>query len=588
MIRKHIARALRAESRSAQLQVHRPAGQPEAEGAPADVIVECGWGRLLPAQTWRDAAALAEALLAERPGQRDIAFYVEKPHVVVARAPQQLFLDPSEAFRLNLATYRGQSQRAGRAGFTLRRLRTRADVAAINVLYRARRMVPVDAQAVWKARASRSITYALAEDRASGEVIGVAMGLDHVEAFADPQHGASLWALAVAPQAAHPGVGEALVRYLAEHYQARGREWMDVSVLHDNEQAIALYDKLGFHRLPAFAVKRRNAINEPLFTGGAEALQDLNPYARLLVDEAIRRGIHAEVIDAENGYFRLTLGGRSIVCRESLSELTSAVAMSRCQDKRVTLKLLAGEGLSVPRQVPVGDEADDETGWQALLAEVGAVVVKPVEGEQGKGISVDLRSAEDVRAAIDRARQFCDRVIVEQFCKGEDLRIVVIDHQVVAAAVRRPPAVVGDGRSTVRALIERQSRRRAAATGGESRIPLDAETGRCVAAQGVTLDAVLPAEQRLQVRNTANLHTGGTIHDVTAELHPALREAAEKAARTLDIPVTGLDFLVPAVDGPDYVIIEANERPGLANHEPQPTAERFIDLLFPRTRPMAS
>ena len=588
MIRKHIARALRAESRSAQLQVHRPAGQPEAEGAPADVIVECGWGRLLPAQTWRDAAALAEALLAERPGQRDIAFYVEKPHVVVARAPQQLFLDPSEAFRLNLATYRGQSQRAGRSGFTLRRLRTRADVAVINVLYRARRMVPVDAQAVWKARASRSITYALAEDRASGEVIGVAMGLDHVEAFADPQHGASLWALAVAPQAAHPGVGEALVRYLAEHYQARGREWMDVSVLHDNEQAIALYDKLGFHRLPAFAVKRRNAINEPLFTGGAEALQDLNPYARLLVDEAIRRGIHAEVIDAENGYFRLTLGGRSIVCRESLSELTSAVAMSRCQDKRVTLKLLAGEGLPVPRQVPVGDEADDETGWQALLAEVGAVVVKPVEGEQGKGISVDLRSAEDVRAAIDRARQFCDRVIVEQFCKGEDLRIVVIDHQVVAAAVRRPPAVVGDGRSTVRALIERQSRRRAAATGGESRIPLDAETGRCVAAQGVTLDAVLPAEQRLQVRNTANLHTGGTIHDVTAELHPALRAAAEKAARTLDIPVTGLDFLVPAVDEPEYVIIEANERPGLANHEPQPTAERFIDLLFPRTRPMAS
>ena len=588
MIRKHIARALRAESRSAQLQVHRPAGQPEAEGAPADVIVECGWGRLLPAQTWRDAAALAEALLAERPGQRDIAFYVEKPHVVVARAPQQLFLDPSEAFRLNLATYRGQSQRAGRAGFTLRRLRTRADVAAINVLYRARRMVPVDAQAVWKARASRSITYALAEDRASGEVIGVAMGLDHVEAFADPQHGASLWALAVAPQAAHPGVGEALVRYLAEHYQARGREWMDVSVLHDNEQAIALYDKLGFHRLPAFAVKRRNAINEPLFTGGAEALQDLNPYARLLVDEAIRRGIHAEVIDAENGYFRLTLGGRSIVCRESLSELTSAVAMSRCQDKRVTLKLLAGEGLSVPRQVPVGDEADDETGWQALLAEVGAVVVKPVEGEQGKGISVDLRSAEEVRAAIERARQFCDRVIVEQFCKGEDLRIVVIDHQVVAAAVRRPPVVVGDGRSTVRELVERQSRRRAAATGGESRIPLDAETARCIAAQGFTLDAVLPAEQRLQVRNTANLHSGGTIHDVTTLLHPALREAAEKAARALDIPVTGLDFLVPAVDGPEYVIIEANERPGLANHEPQPTAERFIDLLFPRTRPMAS
>jgi D-alanine-D-alanine ligase-like ATP-grasp enzyme len=71
---------------------------------------------------------------------------------------------------------------------------------------------------------------------------------------------------------------------------------------------------------------------------------------------------------------------------------------------------------------------------------------------------------------------------------------------------------------------------------------------------------------------------------VTAQLHPALRSAAEHASRVLDIPVTGLDFLVPAVDGPDYVIIEANERPGLANHEPQPTVQRFIDLLFPRTR----
>src|SRR5690606_41718095 len=105
----------------------------------------------------------------------------------------------------------------------------------------------------------------------------------------------------------------------------------------------------------------RSAITGPAFRGGAEALQDLNPYARLLGDEAIRRGIHAEVIDAENGYFRLSLGGRSIVCRESLSELTSAVAMSRCQDKRVTLKLLARVALSVPRQA----DADDEAGRPA-------------------------------------------------------------------------------------------------------------------------------------------------------------------------------------------------------------------------------
>jgi D-alanine-D-alanine ligase-like ATP-grasp enzyme len=79
------------------------------------------------------------------------------------------------------------------------------------------------------------------------------------------------------------------------------------------------------------------------------------------------------------------------------------------------------------------------------------------------------------------------------------------------------------------------------------------------------------------------LHTGGTIHDVTEQLHPELVHAAENAARALDIPVTGLDFFVPDVTKPEYVIIEANERPGLANHEPQPTAERFVDFLFPRT-----
>ncbi len=574
MMRKSLERALRA----GRQPFHWPAGQPEMEAMPDEAVVECGWGRWFPAQTWRDPARLAEALLRERPGQRDIAFYVEKPQIVVASAPQQLFLDPSDAFRLQLSAYRPRA--AARRGFTLRRLRTRSDVAAINTMYRARNMVAVDAQQVWKAHASRVITYALAEDKASGEIVGVAMGLDHVQAFADPQHGSSLWALAVAPQAAHPGIGEALVRYLAEHYQARGRAWMDVSVMHDNAQAIALYEKLGFQRIPAFAVKRRNAINEPLYTGPGDGIDTLNPYARLIVDEARLRGILVEVIDAAHGYFRLTLGGRSIVCRESLSELTTAIAMSRCQDKRVTLALLAKAGLSVPGQ----QDAADADANAAFLARHGAVVVKPVEGEQGKGISVNLTTPEEVESAVARARTTCDKVILEQYCAGQDLRIVVIDYRVVAAAVRRPPVVIGDGRTTVLELIAKQSRRRQAATGGESRIPIDDETQRCVRAQGHELEDVLEYDVQLTVRNTANLHTGGTIHDVTSSLHPVLCEAAERAARQIDIPVTGLDFLVPAVDEPEYVIIEANERPGLANHEPQPTAERFVDLLFPSTR----
>ena len=136
----------------------------------------------------------------------------------------------------------------------------------------------------------------------------------------------------------------------------------------------------------------------------------------------------------------------------------------------------------------------------------------------------------------------------------------------------------------LRRLIQKQSRRRERATQGESRIPKDAETVRAARLAGFGMDDVPPAGEVIAVRKTANLHTGGTIHDVTDRLHPRLVEASIRAAQALSLPVVGLDLLVPDVTGPDYVIIEANERPGLANHEPQPTAARFVDLLFPQTR----
>ena len=211
-------------------------------------------------------------------------------------------------------------------------------------------------------------------------------------------------------------------------------------------------------------------------------------------------------------------------------------------------------------------------------------MVKPARGEQGKGITVDVRTEEEFARAVAAARNHAETVLLEQFFQGDDLRIIVIDYRVVAAAIRRPAEVTGTGEHTVAALIEAQSRRRSAATGGESKIPMDAETERCVAANGHSMDDVLPEGQVLPVRKTANLHTGGTIHDVTDRLHRTLVDAAIAGAKALDIPVVGFDFLVPSVSEPDYVIIEANERPGLANHEPQPTAERFVDLLFPNTK----
>jgi D-alanine-D-alanine ligase-like ATP-grasp enzyme len=104
-----------------------------------------------------------------------------------------------------------------------------------------------------------------------------------------------------------------------------------------------------------------------------------------------------------------------------------------------------------------------------------------------------------------------------------------------------------------------------------------------VASAGYQLDDVLTEGVTLPVRRTANLHTGGTIHDVTDELHPALADAAVGVARAIGIPVVGVDLVVEGIDSPGHVVIEANEQPGLANHEPRPTAERFVDLLFPAT-----
>jgi GNAT-family acetyltransferase (TIGR03103 family) len=189
----------------------------------------------------------------------------------------------------------------------------------------------------------------------------------------------------------------------------------------------------------------------------------------------------------------------------------------------------------------------------------------------------------DLEAAIQKAKDACPDVIIEALAPGQDLRIIVINYEVVAAAVRRPPVITGTGTHSIKELLEKYNRRRMAATDGESRIPMDDETQRTLAQNNLDYDTVLPAGKEVTVRKTANLHTGGTIHDVTGRLHPELVKAAEAAARCLEIPVTGLDFMVPDITGPDYVIIEANERPGLANHEPQPTAQRFIDLLFPET-----
>jgi GNAT-family acetyltransferase (TIGR03103 family) len=546
------------------------------EGVRADVVLECGWGRIVFGQTFTSPDRLRAALRGEESGQRDICIYPREPHVLVAQSPAELFVDPSHTYRLDLSTYRPGRLSAAH----VRPLEGEQDVEAMNAVYGTAGMLQADPQLVLENAQDPVFTYLVAEEPGTRRVIGTVTGVDHVAAFGDPEGGTSLWCLAVDPQSRLAGVGDHLTRALAEHYVAQGRSYIDLTVLHDNRKAINLYERVGFTRVPVLSLKRKNTINERLFVAPpSEQYQRLNPYARIIADEARRRGINVEVLDAEWGELRLTHGGRSIVTRESLSEMTTAVAMSRCDDKRVTRRIAEQAGISVPRGRTAGNQERDA----AFLEELGELVVKPARGEQGRGITVGVRDREALAKAIALARQHCPDVLLEELVPGHDVRVIVINHEVVAAAVRRPASIIGDGEHRVQELIEAQSRRRAAATDGESAIPLDDGTVDTVRAAGWDLADVLPRGQELEVRRTANLHTGGTIHDVTAQLHPALVNAAVRASRVLDIPVTGLDFLVPDLSGPDHVLIEANERPGLANHSPQPTAERFIDLLFPET-----
>lgn len=541
-----------------------------------ETVVDCGWGRLFFGQTFHSNTRLAEYLKQEEPGRRDVALYTRDPHVVVSKAPQALFIDPSLTWRLDLPEAELDIQLP--EGVEIRPMTGGWDEYHINRIYKTRGMVTLRAKFSEYILGEPALNCLVAVDKTSGELIGCVTGVDHHVAFEDPDNGCSLWALAVDPQCLQPGIGRALVTQLASDFKRNGRAFMDLSVMHDNNQAIQLYQTLGFYQVPVYCVKTKNAINEQLYVG-PRAEESLNVYAQVIVDEACRRGIAVDIVDAKGGFFDLSLGGRKISCRESLSELTSAVALSRCDDKIVTQRFLRRAGLQVPEQ----QELTSRSEALDFLLKHKSVVIKPARGEQGVGVCVDLREREETAEAYLAAADLCDKVIGERYVAGDDLRIIVINDEVVAAAIRRPACIVGDGMHTISELITKQSRRRSSATQGESSIPMDAETERCVKDADYEMHQVLEDGIELNVRKTANLHTGGTLHDVTTDLHPVLKEAAVRAAQALDMPLVGLDMIVKAAYEPEYVIIEANERPGLANHEPQPTAERMLDMLFPQT-----
>jgi cyanophycin synthetase len=270
---------------------------------------------------------------------------------------------------------------------------------------------------------------------------------------------------------------------------------------------------------------------------------------------------------------------------------TSAIAESIAQDKDLSKLLLDAMGVPVPqgRAVSSFDEA-----LQAMHALEGPVVVKPRDGNQGKGVTVNVLGEQALSQAWEAARQINSDIIIERYIPGDDYRLLVVGERLVAAARRDPPFVIGDGIQTVRQLVDQVNQDPRRGDGHATpltRIRFDAIAMARLALQGLQADDVPQAGRKVVLRNNANLSTGGTATDVTDEVHPEVAARAVEAAQMVGLEVCGVDMVCQTVTRPleeqGGAIVEVNAAPGLRMHlapsygKARPLGEAIVDTVYP-------
>jgi cyanophycin synthetase len=318
----------------------------------------------------------------------------------------------------------------------------------------------------------------------------------------------------------------------------------------------------------------------------------IGPTSTYLLDEVKRRNIPYKQFD-NGSLITLGHGNRQKKIRTAVTDATSALGLEMAGDKEETKKILAEANLPVPRGILVRSERE-------LVERIGEVrypiVLKPLDGNHGRGVTTDISSFEKALFGFNIASRISTPVIVEEFVKGDDYRFLVINFQLVAAALRMPAYVTGNGTSTIEELIEEENRNPQRGDTSEhvlAKIKVDDVTKKILTEKKLTLASVLPKGERLILKDTANISAGGTATDVTDQVHPENKFMVERVARLFNLDICGIDIMATAIDVPITrevgAIIEVNAGPGLRMHSnPQAGPKRdvarpILEMLFRTT-----
>lgn len=316
----------------------------------------------------------------------------------------------------------------------------------------------------------------------------------------------------------------------------------------------------------------------------------LGPSTGSIVDEAIARDIPWIRLNNQS-LVQLGYGKNQVRFRATMTEKTSSIAVDIASNKDETKRMLQEQAIPVAKGVTISSTA----GVDEAIQKVGfPLVFKPLDGNHGRGISINIKTKEDAVAAYEHAAKISRRVVVERFVQGYDFRVLVIDNKMVAAALRDPAHVIGDGESTIQELIDLENTDPRRGYGHENVLTLisvDRDTLDLLEKKGYTLETVPAKDEKVFVKSTANLSTGGTSIDVTDHVHPQNVFICERISKIIGLDICGIDIMAQNLTEPltetGGVILEVNAAPGFRMHIapseglPRNVAGHVIDMLYP-------